>query len=394
MRRGAELILSAVVLGCSGNSTGPDGHGVANVFLTPDTLAIAIGDSATIQAQPVNAAGSPVTGASLFWSTSDSTIVAVSQDGTVRAVALGVANIDASTAGVSPSHPARIVVVATPVSAIVIAPSTATLRTGGALQFTDTTKDATGKVLTGRTAAWSSSDTTIATVDQAGLVLAKKQGSATVSVSSGSAHTSASLTVTSAASNAIARIVLTPNQFTVLTQGKQRVTAQALNAAGQTVNGVTFAWTTKSAGTIASVDANGKVTGVSSGNDSVFASAAGVTGGAAVTVTTGQSQVASVIVTPNTATITNGNHSDSHHKPSVQLTATLFDAQGNTLVGPTVVWASQNPDIAVVSSAGVVTPGDGGSQGTATITATSEGVQGTATITVSDGGGNARPNSY
>ena len=118
----ANVVVVAVIVGCSGNSTGPNAHGVADVSMSPDSLTIAIGDSAAIRAQPVNAAGAPVPDASLFWSTSDSTIAAVDQHGMVRATGIGSANIDASLAGVSPRHPARVVVVATPVASIVVAP--------------------------------------------------------------------------------------------------------------------------------------------------------------------------------------------------------------------------------------------------------------------------------
>lgn len=480
MLRARVTVAAVVLLGCSGNSTGPNAHGVADVSMTPDSLNIAIGDSATIRAQPVNAAGAPVSDTSLFWSTSDSTIASVDQRGRVHAVGIGAVNIDASVAGVSPKHPARVVVVATPVASIVIAPSTATVHVGGAFQFADTTKDAAGHPLTGRPVSWTSSDTAVATVDQAGLVLGHSPGSATITATSGSAHATASVTVVAVAQGAVAsvvvsiasstigvgqttvvtavskdangnvlsgrkvawstsrsstaavsgggidpatqldtatvtgaaggqvtitatssnsvsgnasltvtstappppsvaRIVLTPNRFSVTTHATQAVTAQALDANGHDVSGVNFVWTTRSGGTIAVVDGSGNVTGVAAGDDSVFASAAGVTGGAAVTVTL--PPVATVIVTPDTATITNSNNA------SVQLTATLLDAHGNPIVGPTVTWSSDNPDVAVVSSTGVVTANDGGSHGTATIRATAQGKHGTATVTVVDGGG-------
>jgi len=474
----AAVIVGLLVLGCSNNSTGPNAHGVADVSMIPDTLTIAIGDSAPIRAQPVDASGAPLSGLSLFWSTSDSTIASVDQNGMVRAVALGSANIDASTAGVSPKRPARIDVVATPVATIVIAPTATSLHVGGSFQFADTCKDAAGKVLRGRNVVWASSDTTVAPVDQAGLVLGKSPGSATITVSAGSAKATAtvtvspiaqgsvtsvavsigsgsigigqttvvtavskdasgnvlsgravawsstksssatvsaggidpatqldtatvtgaasgsatitatasnhvsgnvSLTVTSATPNPIASIALTPNRFTVTTHATQQVTAQALDATGHAVSGVIFVWTTKSGGTIASVDGAGKVTGVAPGDDSIFASVGGITGGAAVSVIL--PPVAKVIVSPDTATITNSNNS------SVQLTATLEDAQGNPIVGPAVTWSSDNPDVAVVSSTGVVTANDEGSHGTATIRATSQGKQGTATVTVLDSGG-------
>jgi len=64
---------------------------------------------------------------------------------------------------------------------------------------------------------------------------------------------------------------------------------------------------------------------------------------------------------------------------TVQLTATLKDANGNTLTGRTVTWSSDNTAVATVSGSGLVS---GVAAGAATITATSEAKTGTSAITV------------
>src|SRR5439155_997047 len=81
--------------------------------------------------------------------------------------------------------------------------------------------------------------------------------------------------------------------------------------------------------------------------------------------------VASVTVTPASASVPTGL--------TFQLTATLKDANGNTLTGRTVTWASSNTAVATVSGSGLVS---GATVGPATITATSEAQSGTAAITV------------
>ncbi|HEY7637852.1 MAG TPA: kelch repeat-containing protein [Gemmatimonadales bacterium] len=83
--------------------------------------------------------------------------------------------------------------------------------------------------------------------------------------------------------------------------------------------------------------------------------------------------VATVTVTPNPATV----EIDS----TLQLTATLEDADGNQLSGRTVTWSSNALDRATVDASGLVT---GISEGAAIITATSEGKSGAASITVSE----------
>src|SRR5207249_2297905 len=93
---------------------------------------------------------------------------------------------------------------------------------------------------------------------------------------------------------------------------------------------------------------------------------------ASVTVTGCPLPVASVSVTPATATIGVGQ--------TAQYAAITRDAFGNPLAGRAVTWASSNTAVATVSGSGLVT---GVTAGSATITATSEGQGGTATITVS-----------
>jgi Bacterial Ig-like domain (group 2) len=92
-------------------------------------------------------------------------------------------------------------------------------------------------------------------------------------------------------------------------------------------------------------------------------------GGAAPTQT--DTTVASVTVTPTDQSL--------GVSQTAQLTATLKDAQGNTLSGPSVSWSTSQPATASVSNTGVVTAI---AAGTATITATSEQRSGTALITV------------
>lgn len=64
----------------------------------------------------------------------------------------------------------------------------------------------------------------------------------------------------------------------------------------------------------------------------------------------------------------------------VQLTATVVTQSGSTVTNPTITWTSESPNVATVSSAGLVT---GVSPGTASITARSSGVTGSISITVS-----------
>src|SRR5205814_7057383 len=84
--------------------------------------------------------------------------------------------------------------------------------------------------------------------------------------------------------------------------------------------------------------------------------------------------VASVTVSPAAPTVSVG--------ATVQLTATLKDANGNVLTGRSVTWASSTLGVATVSTGGLVT---GVALGGTPITATSEGQSGSSAVTVSLG---------
>ncbi|HKI75421.1 MAG TPA: Ig-like domain-containing protein [Pseudomonadales bacterium] len=96
--------------------------------------------------------------------------------------------------------------------------------------------------------------------------------------------------------------------------------------------------------------------------------ACGGSGGGGTTPTP---TVASVTVSPATATINVG--------ATQQLTATAKDSSGATISGASIAYSSSDTAIATVSTGGLVT---GVAAGSATITATSSGKSGTATITV------------
>jgi hypothetical protein len=87
--------------------------------------------------------------------------------------------------------------------------------------------------------------------------------------------------------------------------------------------------------------------------------------------TGGGPQAASITVTPPTMTLVAGD--------SVALSATVKDAQGNTISNPTIAWSASDTNAVAVSATGVVSTLLASID---TITATSGGVSGTAVVTV------------
>jgi hypothetical protein len=148
--------------------------------------------------------------------------------------------------------------------------------------------------------------------------------------------------------------------------------AAALDGEGQPVDGVSFTWSANPSGLV-TVGADGTVVGVSEGAVTVTAMGGGKTG--SLTVTVGPVQVASVVVSPDAATVL--------VDATRALTATVRSSQGVPLANRPVTWATLDPSQASVTSNGVV---QGLSPGSARIVAASEGQADTALVTVEPAG--------
>ena len=336
---------------------------VASIQLQPRTLSLINGQTAQLQAQPLDANGKPLVGRVILWFTNNASVATVNANGLVTAQAPGSATITATSEGKSATS--TVTVTAPAPNAVVLAPAQAVVEEGATTQLTAQVLDDLGRVLPNATVEYSSSSPAVASVNASGLVTGVAPGKATITGTSGGKTGTAEVTVNPIS---VASVSVSPANPTITLGRTINLTAQALGPNGQALSGRTVLWSS-SAPSIATVSSNGVVGGVGIGSAVIFASVDGVLGYTTVTVV--PVPVATVTVSPATATIDVGS--------TTQLTATLKDASGLTLTGRVVAWSSSQPTIATVSPTGVVT---GVAAGTATITAMSEGRTGTATITV------------
>jgi uncharacterized protein YjdB/PKD repeat protein len=341
--------------------------GVASVDVSPSTGSLTPGGTLQLAATPKDADGTPLTGRTVTWSTSNSAVATVSASGLVTAVAVGgPVTISATSEGKSGS--AAITVSLTPIASVDVSPATGSVVVGGTLPLTATPKDANGNALTGRAVTWSTSDANLATVDASGVVTGKAAGGpVTITATSEGVNGTAAITVTPIP---VATVEVTPSPAVVAIGNPQQFTATLKDANGNVLSGRTVTWGSSNEN-IATVDANGLVTGVATGGPvTITATSEGKSGTATMIVS--PFPVATVDVTPAAPSIVVGT--------TVQLTATPKDADGNPLSGRIVVWTTSNANIATVSATGLVTGVSVG--GPVTITATSEDKSGTASVTV------------
>lgn len=130
------------------------------------------------------------------------------------------------------------------------------------------------------------------------------------------------------------------------------------DANGDAITDRTLSWETQNA-TVATVDANGVVTGVGSGETLITVRAEGKSAQAAIRVL---KPVVSIVATP-----------DSFDLPlttSRAIAVQLVGPGGEALTNRAITWATSDPSIAAVSASGVVTPI---AQGTVTVTISAAG---------------------
>lgn len=141
-------IVTATSEGVSGSANLEVLPTVATVVVTPNAATLIEGESIELSVALSDAAGGPLTGRLVSWSSESPGIASVSSDGVVTAVAPGAAQITVRSETAEAF--ANIVVDPVPVASVVVSPEAATIVVGGGLTFTPTAYDATGELLAGR----------------------------------------------------------------------------------------------------------------------------------------------------------------------------------------------------------------------------------------------------
>lgn len=257
------------------------------------------------------------------------------------------------------------------VTTIDVTPPNASLEVGATQALLATVKDQSGNIMTDQSVTWSSDNYVAATVSSNGMVTAVAAGAAKISAASAGKKGSSDITVSAPPpSPVVTSVTVSPPSTSVAKGATVTLAATVKDQQGNVMGGQTIAWSTSDA-SVATVSSNGVVTGVAAGSATITATSSGKSGTSSITVTPPPPVVTTVTVSPPSASIDVG--------ATVSLTATVRDAQGNVMNGPTVTWTTSNGSYATVNSNGVVT---GVSTGQATITATASGKTGTSTITV------------
>ena len=330
---------------------------VESVSLDVTESELAVGETRTLVATvlPANATDKAVT-----WSTSDATVATVDSEGKVTALKVGSAIITAAAGEKTAECSLTVIPVA--VTGVTLNKEELSLLPGetSTLVATVLPENAADKSVT-----WTSSNTTVATVDATGKVTAKAVGTTTVTVTTTDSGETASCTV-HVNPIAVTGVSLNNNTLRLVNGTSETLTVTVLpeNATNKSVT-----WT--SSNTSVATVSNGTVTAKSVGTATITATAEGKSATCAVTVT--PVLVSGITLNSSTANVNVGS--------TLTLTATVTPSNA---ADKSITWSTSNSTVATVSTSGVVT---GVKAGTATITATANdgsGVTATCTVTVNN----------
>ena len=223
---------------------------VTGVTLNKATLSLIAGASETLTATvaPADATNKKVT-----WKSSNAAVASVDANGKVTGVKAGEATITVTTEDGGKTATCRVTVSDREIKVTEITLAALAIYVGESKAITATVKpdDATNKALT-----WTSSDESIATVDNTGKVTGKKIGTATITATArDGSGVSGSCTVT--VLSPVKKVTVTPANLTLGKNKSYTLTATVEVLGSGTDTGVTW---TSSDETVATVDATGKVT--------------------------------------------------------------------------------------------------------------------------------------
>jgi parallel beta-helix repeat protein len=363
---------------------------VDSVRVLPSSSIVRIGRTTQLTAHALDAHGQKLARA-LTWQSSDPAIATVSSTGVVRALAPGSATIYASSDIVSADvatndslfamqyagksgrikrGKTKVTVTQSPVSSVTMSTASASTGIGGTVQLSATLLDADGKVVTGSTIDWKSTNEAVATVSASGLVTGVAFGSTNIVASVGGVQSSAVVDVVPVEPLALA---LDPASMKLVAGESAKVAATLEDATGHLVTSASFAWSSSNTSvakvTASSASSAATIAAVAPGSATITASANGAR--ATLSLDVSSVPVASVRVSPSSLELEVG--------ATATLSATALDASGGSLTGRGVTWSSSNPGVATVSSGGVVTAVAAGS---ATMAATIDGKKGSAAVTI------------
>lgn len=335
---------------------------VKGVTLDKTTLELTAGAVGQLTATftPEDATDQTVT-----WSSSNSGVVTVDQNGTLKAVAAGTATITVKTTDGGYTATCKVTVKPVAVTEVLLDKSSVTMKVGDMLVLSATVQP---ENVSDKTITWSSSAPSVVKVEN-GKLTALAEGSATITAKCGEKSAFCTVTVQKAEVPA-ERVTLDQTTLELTVNGTAKLTAKVLP---EETTVKTIQWSSSDE-TVAKVAADGTVTALKEGTTVITAKCGEKSAECTVTVKAEAVVPASITLDQSTLSMAVGG--------TQKLTASILP---DNATDKSITWSSDAPGIVEVAADGTVTAK---AAGTAIITATTvNGLTITCTITVTETAG-------
>jgi uncharacterized protein YjdB len=273
---------------------------LTSISVLPITATMAVGTLQQFTATGIFDDGSTQLLPTIQWSSSAPNVLTIASTGLATAVSAGTSTVTAASGGVSGT--ATVTVTNATLVSLVIAPLNSSMPIGATRQFSatgtfddSTTQDMTISVL------WGSSNGSIASIDNKGLVSSSATGQVTISANWGPTTQTTLLTVSTVK---LVSITVNPANGRVAPHTSALFTAVGNFSDGSTANLKTVSWKS-SKPQFASIRTSGLAHGKKAGTVTISATSSGVTGTATLVVGTGT--LVSVIVSPVNPVVSSGS---------------------------------------------------------------------------------------
>ena len=270
--------ITATAGGVSGTATVTVAQTVSAVAVSPATDTLVAGDTLRLAAEATDANGHAVAESEFEWASSDTLVARVDDSGLVTGAAAGEAEITATSSGVTGR--AELTVVAPAPTTVAVTPDSVVFTAiGQTEELSAEVRDQSGRPMVGVAVSWSSSDTTIAAVDSAGLLTATGIGITAVTATVGEVSGAAFVTVEQSAGS----VIVSPRADTIASGDTIRLLAEAYDENGHPVVSAQFSWSSNDV-SVATVDGSGLVHGVAEGTATITATSGDARGTSEITV--------------------------------------------------------------------------------------------------------------
>ena len=175
---------------------------LSKITVSPSSTDVNVGSTVQLTANCTDQNGDPISCA-LAWNSSNTLVATVDPNGLVTGIIAGTVNVTASSGTIQSNASIVTVKSAQILSSILTSPTSTNVNVGSTIQLTTTCKDQNTNTMKCPTLSWSSSNTSVATVDPNGLVTGIIAGTVNVTASSGTIQSNASVIIVTTTTNLI-----------------------------------------------------------------------------------------------------------------------------------------------------------------------------------------------